>query len=230
MTTIQWNDNCPNCMGTNGEEPESLIRLIEHSVPHVFPDVCWYCEDRQRNVISSGDYLHLLRQKTLNHAGVSFEKDQDFLRGLGVDNVWASSTLPNLLKRIPPPGAETEMYLKCYLFPGSLADLTDLDPVAPAKSAIAQKETLTFALRRKIVGINPFDYTDHPSNWRDKRAEVVLDFRAIVYCYRVDNFILKSRLVENKVLVSVYQIDLAKPDKEVQVNLLSTHERVFVYE
>jgi hypothetical protein len=121
------------------------------------------------------------------------------------------------------------MYLKCYLFPGSLADLTDLDPVAPAKSAIAKKETLTFGLRRKTVGFNPLE-NDLESELRRMRVEVVLDFRAIVYCYRADNFILKSRLTENKVLASVYQIDLAKPDKEVQVNLLSTHERVFVYE
>ncbi len=230
MTTIQWNDDCPNCAGTNSKEPMTLQTLIEYSVPHVFPDVCWYCEDRQRNVISSGDYLHLLRQKNLDHAGVSFEKDEEFLLGLGVDSFLAPNTLPNLLKRVPPPGAQTETYVRFYLSPSYPDDLDDLDPVAPATSIIAQKEKLTFGLRRKIVAINPFDYTDHPSTWKDKRVEVVLDFRAVVYCYRVDNFILKSRLVENKVLASVYQINLANPDKEIQTTLLSTYERVFLYE
>lgn len=228
--SIQWNDNCPNCTVKNNEEPVTLINLIEYSVPHVFPDGCWYCEDRQRNVISSGDYLHLLRQKNFDHAGVSFEKDEEFLRGLGVDSFLSPSTLPDLLKQIPPPGAGTAQYLKCYLFHGQSVNLSGPDPVAPANSVIAQKEKLTFRLCRKLVGINPFDYTDHPSTWKDKRVEVVLDFRAVVYCYRVDNFILKSRLVENKVLASVYQINLANPDKEIQTTLLSTYERVFLYE
>lgn len=230
MTTIQWNNGCPNCAGTDGKEPVTLQVLIEYSVPHVFPDVCWYCEDRQRNVISSGDYLHLLRQKNLDHAGVSFEKDEDFLRQFGVETLRSSNVLSNFLNRVPLPGPETTQYLKCHLFPVQLVDTTDLSPVAPVTSIIAQKEKLTFGLRRKLVGINPFDYTDHPSTWKDKRVEVVLDFRAVVYCYRVDSFILKSRLVENKVLASVYQINLANPDKEIQTTLLSTYERVFLYE
>lgn len=229
MTTIQWNDSCPNCTGTNGEEPESLIRLIEYSVPHVFPDACWYCENRERNVITSGDYLHLLRQRShgkIDHAGISIERDDEFLLGLGVENVKATDVLSKFLSRIPPPGKETEQYLRCYLSSGYPAYLADPDLIVPRpKSAMAMKESLTLGLCRKIVGIKPSE--------TQPRIEVILNFRAVVYCYRMDTFILKSRLVENKVQASVYQVDTdepAKSNEKKQPQLLSTYQRVFVYE
>lgn len=226
--SIQWNDSCPNCTVRNNEEPVTLINLIEYSAPHVFPDGCWYCENRERNVITSGDYLHLLRQRSygkISHAGISIERDEEFLLGLGVENVGATDVLSKLLSRIPPPGKETEQYLKCYLSSGYTADHYP-DLVAPMpKSAIAMKEYLTLGLCRKIVGIKPSE--------TQPRIEVILNFQAVVYCYRMDDFILKSRLVENKVQASVYQDDgneLAESGKGKQPQLLSTYQRVFLYE
>lgn len=222
MKSIHWSTVCPNCLG-NPAKVESLNDILGLTEwPH-FSGNCWYCEGTGQDAFSIPKYLSLLESADYKHYGFFFKIDEEIARRLSI-STWSDGPLTDAMNRVPWPTPESQKMLTVFYhepffskIPGILPD--DPEDVAGRVEYILKQE-LRFGLRRVATSCYP---------WREPKIHVRLIFSFLVQTYQFEQFVLKSRLAETKVLLQQWK---DKPDADG--NLVSTMcdetTRTFTYE